>query len=238
MKKISIVLLLLNISLFAQFSQPKISSLEMDYSFGDIKEGETVKHNFVIFNKGGDLLKIEKVKASCGCTAATPSKSELAPNDSTMIEVSFNSARRMGAQKKYVYVFSNDPETPQLRLSFTANILPASSSKFSNAQPEIKLSKYNHNFGNVKEGEVLHTVIEVSNSGLDDLEIKDVKSSCGCTAALMSSKVLKPNEKADLKIDFNTKNLNGQIARTVTLYSNDLKNPTRVLTIIANVEKE
>ncbi|MCB0749544.1 MAG: DUF1573 domain-containing protein, partial [Ignavibacteriae bacterium] len=112
------------------------------------------------------------------------------------------------------------------------------SSKFSNAQPEIKLSKYNHNFGNVKEGEVLHTVIEVSNSGLDDLEIKDVKSSCGCTAALMSSKVLKPNEKADLKIDFNTKNLNGQIARTVTLYSNDLKNPTRVITIIANVEKE
>ncbi len=72
---------------------------------------------------------------------------------------------------------------------------------------------------------------------IQNLEIKNIKSSCGCTAALMSEKNLKPNETGKLKIEFDTKNLSGQIARTVTLYSNDPKNPTRVLTLIANIEK-
>jgi hypothetical protein len=53
----------------------------------------------------------------------------------------------------------------------------------------------------------------------------------------MSEKKLGPNEKSELKIEFDTKNLSGQIARTVTLFSNDPKNPTRVVTLIANIEE-
>ena len=42
------------------------------------------------------------------------------------------------------------------------------------------------------------------NNGEGDLEIKRVKSSCGCTAAMLESKLLKPNEKSALKIEFDT----------------------------------
>jgi hypothetical protein len=236
MKKILLVLLVIPILLNAQFGNPKIVPHESDFNFGDITEGVKVSHDFIVFNRGNNILKIERVKASCGCTAATPSKSELAPNDSTTIKVEFNSTGRTGMQKKYVYIFSNDPETPQLRLSFTTNVLSEKESKNS-AKPSIKLSEYNHNFGKVKEGEILDLKVVVSNVGDSELEIKNIKSSCGCTAALMSEKKLGPNEKSELKIEFDTKNLSGQIARTVTLYSNDPKNPTRVLTLIANIEE-
>lgn len=235
MKKILLALFVLPILINAQFGNPKIVPYETEFNFGDITEGVKVSHNFIIFNRGTNILKIERVKASCGCTAAVPSKTELAPNDSTRIEVEFNSQGRTGIQKKYVYIFSNDPETPQLRLSFTTNVVTEKESVGS-TKPSIKLSEYNHNFGKVKEGEVLDLKVVVSNIGDAELEIKNIKSSCGCTAALMTDKKLGPNEKGELKIEFDTKNLSGQIARTVTLYSNDPKNPTRVLTLIANIE--
>jgi hypothetical protein len=231
--------LFINTYLFAQIIPPKISAPQQEFDFGDIIEGKIVKHDFIIFNLGGEPLTISKVKASCGCTVANPAKNDLLPNDTTTIKVSFNSTHRMGKQHKYVYIFSNDPENPQYRIEFSANVLSQETENInSNASPEIKLSKYNHNFGNVKQGEVLDLTVDVINSGKSNLEITDIKSSCGCTAAMMNEKSIKPNEKSELKITFDTKKLIGQIARTVTLFSNDVKNPTRVLTLIANIEKE
>ncbi len=164
-------------------------------------------------------------------------KNDIKPNDTTSINVRFDTKRRIGKQQKYVYIFCNDPENPQYRLSFTANVISGNViSPLS--QPELKLSKYTHNFGNVKEGKIYKVGINVINAGTSNLEIKDIKSSCGCTAALMSNKKLLPNENSELKIEFNTKDLSGQIARTLTLLSNDPKNPSQVLTLIANIEKE
>ena len=108
MKTQIIIYFLFVSTILAQFGTPKIVPLEREFDFGDISEGEIVTHDFIIFNKGLDVLKISKVKASCGCTAVEPSKKELVPEDSTKIRVKFNSARRKGEQRKFVYVFSND----------------------------------------------------------------------------------------------------------------------------------
>ncbi len=237
MKKILNIYFILTITILAQFGSPKIVPMEENFDFGDIKEGGIVEHDFVIFNRGTNVLEINRVKASCGCTAVTPSKTRLVPDDSTQIKVKFNSARRSGKQKKYVYILSNDPEQSQLRLSFQANII--SENEIDKVdKPSIKLSQYNHNFGNVKEGDKLEAFIEVKNIGTSELNIERIKSSCGCTAALMSTKKLLPNESDKLNIVFDTKNLIGQVARTITLFSNDPEHPTRVLTLIANIEKE
>ena len=237
MRKLLFIYFTLAISVFAQFGSPKIVPMEESFDFGNIKEGVIVEHDFVIFNMGTDVLEINRVKASCGCTAVTPSKTRLVPDDSTQIKVKFNSTKRTGKQKKYVYILSNDPKKSQLRLSFQANIISEKGSDKID-KPSIQLSEYNHNFGNVKEGEKLEAFIEVKNIGTSQLNIERIKSSCGCTAALMSTKKLLPNESDKLKIVFDTKNLNGQVARTVTLFSNDSEHPTRVLTLIANIEKE
>lgn len=236
MKAFITIYLLLGITVFGQFGHPKIVSTENIYDFGDINEGEIVAHDFVIFNRGTDTLKISRVKASCGCTAVKPTKTALIPEDSTTVTVKFNSQNRRGAQRKFVYIFSNDPDTPQLRLVFKANVILKEEVGMTD-KPSIWLSQYTHNFGTVREGTVLDLNIDVMNNGKTDLSIQEIKSSCGCTAALLSSKMLKPDEKGTLKVKFDTKNLSGRIARTVALLSNDPVNPTSVLTIIANIEK-
>ena len=110
MKIISIFLSLFLVQsvVIGQTVGAQVSSPENRFDFGDIQEGQVVSHSFEIFNSGDEDLIINKVKASCGCTAAQPEKDILKSGESTKIKVKFNSSRRSGKQKKYVYVFSND----------------------------------------------------------------------------------------------------------------------------------
>lgn len=215
---------------------PKISTMEKNFDFGKISQGEYVLHDFIITNTGDDVLKIEKVRASCGCTAAKPDKDVLKPGESTKVHVEFNTRGRKGKQRKYIYIYSNDSQMPELRLKLFGEVLVNSSSE-KNAVPVLKLEKTQHNFGNIKEGDVVETTIKMKNVGGSDLEIKNVKSSCGCTAAVLSNRILKPNEEGKLRIEFDSSDREGVVTRTVTLFSNDPKNPSQTITIFANIQK-
>jgi len=41
---------------------PKMVLKEQVFDFKEVKEGETIEHTFLIFNKGGQPLEIKKVK--------------------------------------------------------------------------------------------------------------------------------------------------------------------------------
>ena len=222
----------------AQIVGPKITVSETDYEFGKIAPGVEVTHDFLITNTGGDVLDIQRVRASCGCTAAAPKKDQLKPGESTTINVKFNSAGRSGAQKKYVYISSNDPDNPEIRLTFTAEIVERSELKNSEAElPKLELETYHKDFGTAVEGEVLDWQVNFVNSGKDELIIKDVKTSCGCTAAVVSGKKLAPGEKGNLRIELDTAKRSGKMTRTVTLFSNDPEQPSQTITLEVNVQK-
>lgn len=230
------VLFLFSVLLYAQEGGPKLRAVEDNFDFGIITEGDIVSHEFVIYNDGSEILEIQKVRASCGCTAAKPDKDKLEPGDSTTIEVSFNSSRRKGTQRKYVYVFSNDKQTPQMRLIFSANVVDKNQgAKNYSTGPKLVLTKNQHNFGDVVEGEVVSLQVLFKNTGTDDLEISRVKSSCGCTATVLSQKSLKPGDTATLDIKLDTTGREGQFVRTVTLYSNAVNSPNQTITLYVNI---
>jgi hypothetical protein len=235
-KNFLIVFFLFSSILFAQLFQPTLILQQNSYDFGDIKQGEKVSHTFVLSNGGGDLLKISDVKASCGCTAAAPEKKELAPGESTNLVVTFNSAGRMGKQSKTIRIFSNDPENPELVLSFTGNVVSAS--QVSDGAPTIYFSETQHDFGKVNEGDKVNYTFNFANKGTSELTIKDIKTSCGCTAALLSQDNLAPGQEGTLKVELNTQNRSGKMSRTVTISSNDPNDPAKILTIYADVVKK
>lgn len=220
---------------FAQLMQPKLVLPQNSFDFGDIKQGETVSHTFVLTNSGGDLLKISNVQASCGCTAAVPEKNELAPGESTNLPVKFNSTGRMGNQVKTVRIFSNDPQAPEVTITISGNVI---SGEQSGAVPAIYFPETQHDFGKVSEGNKVNYTFKFVNKGQSELSIKAVKSSCGCTAALLSSNVIKPGQEGTIKVEFDTKNRSGKNSKTITVESNDPKDPTKVLTIYADVQKK
>ena len=239
MKKLVVVIsFLFSAILLAQENGPKISVDSMSYDFGDIFEGQIVNHEYVVKNSGSGTLVISKVRASCGCTAAKPVKNELSAGEETTINVKFNTARRSGNQKKYVYIFSNDPKNPEIRLSFTAHIVKKGSDEAKALKsPELKLSLSHYDFGTVKEGDILELNVPFRNGGSEVLEIKKVKTTCSCTAALLSGNKLNPGESGNLRIEYDTTDRLGKTTRSVIIHSNDPKNAQSVITLFANIEK-
>jgi len=113
---------------FAFWDEEKIKSApvteiaEKTWNFGDIKQGDVVKHQFEVKNSGKSELIIRKVKASCGCTAIKPEKTILAPGESAMIAAEFDSNRKSGRQTKTVTIVTNDPKVSTHRLYIRGNV--------------------------------------------------------------------------------------------------------------------
>ena len=223
---------------FSQTAAPKLFVKADNHDFGTIAEGEIVTHNFEIQNTGKAELKISQVHASCGCTAAAPEKMNLKPDEKTIVKVEFNSENRLGPQEKYVHISSNDPVNPQYKLTFTGVVVDKSTLITKDGKtPKLKLNLSQYDFGSVEEGKVVETKISFKNEGKAPLIISDVKTSCGCAAALLSSKLLQPGESGIIKIELDTANREGKLTRTVTLYSNDPKQPNQTITLFVNIVK-
>lgn len=239
MKKVFVVIALFAALVQAQFRGPKIRFAHETYDFGQVKQGEIVKHAFLVMNDGDDTLKISNVVTSCGCTAFDLAKRELMPGETVTLTVEFNSHGRIGQQTKYISIMSNDKDKPSTSVILKGTVLEESFVKPENAEePKVVFSETQFDFGFVQEGKVVEHTFKFKNEGKKDLEIKDIRTSCGCTAALVSQKLLKPGEEGTIRIEFDSSNRFGRLSRTITVTTNELEAPTKVLTIYAEITKK
>jgi hypothetical protein len=95
---------------------PRIASPQAEFDGGEMRIGQKLQHTFTIQNLGDEPLKILEVKPGCGCTTASPAKSELAPGESTTIAATLDLTGRRGMQIKPITVRSNDPAQGDFRL--------------------------------------------------------------------------------------------------------------------------
>jgi len=91
------------------------------------------------------------------------------------------------------------------------------------------------NLGQASQGTTPSYTLKFFNRGDEDLEIEEIKSSCGCTAVIPSSTVIKPGESAKLSITIDTTGKSGDVPKTVTIYSNDPLVPEKILHLSLNV---
>ena len=95
---------------------PRIELVAPEHDFGNVDEGQTVKHTFTIKNTGKAPLVIERVRTSCGCVAAVNQDKEVAPGGSATIDVSFDTNRRPGNNSQTITLQTNDKENPNAKL--------------------------------------------------------------------------------------------------------------------------
>ena len=86
---------------------PKIEIIETSYNFGEIQQGESVSHDFILKNTGDADLIITAAKGSCGCTVPQWPKDPIAKGEEAVIKVTFNSAGKSGKQNKTITLVSN-----------------------------------------------------------------------------------------------------------------------------------
>ncbi|MCE1189713.1 MAG: DUF1573 domain-containing protein [Ignavibacteria bacterium] len=236
MKKIFSLILLLTCAVLAQMQGPKIYFPEDQYNFGLVRQGDTVRHAFIIVNKGDDTLKITNIITSCGCTAATLANKILAPGESVPLSIQFNSHGRVGEQVKYISIMSNDKDKPSAQVILKGSVSADDAQKVVEIKgPKIEFKELQFDFGAVPEGTICTHVFEFKNIGTEILEIKDIKTSCGCTAAVVSEALLSPGETGTLKVDLNTAGRFGRVQRDVTITTNEKDTPLKSIKIFSEI---
>ena len=87
--------------------------------------------------------------------------------------------------------------------------------------PEITFDKKEHDFGTINDGDIVETVFIFTNTGNSDLIISDAQGSCGCTVPDYPKNIpIKPGDKGDIKVMFDSTKKPGNQMKTVTLTTN------------------
>ena len=112
----------------ARAGAPLIALETQLLELGDLPNGKIAERVVMVRNDGDAPLVVEAVTTSCGCTTATLEPMTLAPGESGVLNISFDSGAHgpelRGPLMREVVLASNDPATPEVMVALTANILP------------------------------------------------------------------------------------------------------------------
>ncbi len=97
---------------------------KMIHDFGQIPEGPVATNVFKFKNTGNKEITLQSVKASCGCTAPTWTKTPVKPGESGEISVAYNSQGRPGHFTKSITVVYDTAATPVI-LTIKGEVLSA-----------------------------------------------------------------------------------------------------------------
>lgn len=105
-----------------------LDQLELD--LGQVVNGEIRTIDVPIRNLGDRDLVIDAVSTSCGCTKATIEPTTIAPGESGLLVVEFDSGAHgpeaNGPVMRQVFIASNDADETEVEFRFTANVIPKS----------------------------------------------------------------------------------------------------------------
>lgn len=82
---------------------------EDSFNFGDIEKGKPATHEFTFKNTSDQTILITNVKASCGCTTPSWTKTPIKPGESGNVTATYNAAH-VGPFTKTVTVTANDTD--------------------------------------------------------------------------------------------------------------------------------
>ena len=126
-------LLILSGSLFAQGEDPNLESQpvfpvltfdQVDWQWGEIEEGDTVKHTFTFTNTGDAPLIITRAKGSCSCTKGYFSEEAVKVGQKGWVRLEFDTKDKdWGNTDRNLLVFYNGQNPRPMELKVIGEIL-------------------------------------------------------------------------------------------------------------------
>ena len=98
----------------------------------------------------------------------------------------------------------------------------------------ITIDKDVHDYGEIEKGGDPYCEFMITNTGNEPLIISNAKGSCGCTVPEWEKEPIMPGESSVMKVKYDTKRV-GPINKSVTITSNAVNSPTKVIRIKGKV---
>lgn len=171
---------------------------ERSYQFEPIVAGVKVSHDYTILNKGTDVLKIDAVKTSCGCTIASYPK-QIFVGEKKKISVRLDTSGYGGKFiRKTIFVSTNDPRQPNVNLTIGGEV-----KKFAEITPKFARLEG-------KVGETLEQDITIIPQPDLPFKIKKIEAKKG---EFIKYFLIEPEEKTPLKFILHVENTKSEAGR-------------------------
>lgn len=212
-----------------------------EISFGKVVSGEEVTDTLFLYNPTERTME-----PGFFCTGewirVIPEKRYVEPGDTVKVyirllsgncpkygncmqRIDFSPERTMSEYHQPLAVFADIAE------NFTGM-----TAEEKNMAPRISWDTTEFDFGNVQQEQKVVHVFKINNRGKRDLIIRRVETTCGCTAVIPESRIVKAGDSTGLKVVFHTAGREGKQLKTIRVTCNDFLRPSTILKIRANVE--
>ncbi|MCE5315197.1 MAG: DUF1573 domain-containing protein [Armatimonadota bacterium] len=211
----------------AASAAPAIKFEKTVCDFGKITAGQKCTAEFAFKNSGDQPLEVTKIRAICKCTTvAKASMPAVAPGNSEMVEVEFNSSGMQGKVVKRVLVKSNDPTHEKTLLTIQADV-----------QPIAKLTPTTVNFGSIKPNGKYETTITLT--PMTPKPFKIVKTEKGQHSRIADFKPIKDGKGSyKLSLVVSAGKVEERVMDELMIVTDLPGQPSIMLTVFGNVDKE
>jgi len=209
----------------AEGAHPIISVDNMVADFGEHWASPKMEHTYRITNTGNAPLEIKSVRPTCGCTIAGDYPKSIAQGETGEFPFTLNVARYQGPYTKAIFIFSNDPEHPQLRLDMKGI-----------ARQRIETHPRGAFFGILQGNEELTRIVKITNTTDTPLKL-ELKPPSNPGLFRFELTETTPGEQYELKVTASPPFQEKGLKRVgVTLTTNLPEEPTKIILVSGNVQ--
>ncbi len=114
-----------------QIANAPVASFESTtFDVGEIPVNQSSEVEFSLTNEGATPLKIRYVRVTCGCTVMEQPDESIEPGNTTSIKATYTSGALPGAQQRVLFVYTNDPQMPEIMLIIKAEVVKGASGPY------------------------------------------------------------------------------------------------------------
>ena len=235
---------LLLIAAAAMAQQPVITFQKTEHDFGKINEGDgRVSTIFEFKNEGMEPLVLSNVRASCGCTTPTWTKTPIEPGETGSITVTYNPNGRPGRFSKTVTITSN-ASNGTTKVYIKGEVIPKQAkpvNQYNIKMGELSLKTKTVNFGTLLKGTNKTQTLEYANLTDHDITV-GLNYDNTYLQAVLSFTTLKPQETGTLNLNFDTERCKqwGPVKAYAWVIVNgkEVRTDEFALTLLAEIEED
>ncbi len=238
-----LLIFLMGVNLNAQQRNATIAFDKRDHDFGKFKEEDgKVSHEFAFTNTGSEPIIINRVAASCGCTATSWTKEPIVPGGKGYVKAEYNPRNRPGRFNKTVAVFTNaEPRTVILRIM--GDVVPREKTTEDIYPYPIGGMRFKSNhiaFVKIKKGQQKTVLLEMINNSNEKITISFSGGVPSHLKVKASPETLKPKEKGFIETTYDAgkKNDWGFVIDRLQILLNDKAVKNNRLTVSATIEED
>jgi mono/diheme cytochrome c family protein len=104
--------------------------------------------------------------------------------------------------------------------------------------PRLKFMEKRLDLGVVEQGKIAKKIFQIKNTGDADLEIRDITTTCGCTAAIIDKKVIPLGKIANIEVSIDTSGKRNSIEKEITITTNEAGQPEKQIIAFVKVSTQ